>query len=98
MAIKDYWVYQKRDTEKPWALLIVKEYDKRVGNDATCLDYTLYHEDIPNSLHAVSEVCVHYETVGGYVNHLVSAIAEWSNVEHADSMQLEKEITKILVD
>ena len=98
MAIRDYWVYQNRNVEKPWVLYIVKEYDKRVGKQATCLDYTLYHEDIPNSLHANSEVCVHYDTLTGYLNHLLCAIMEWSSVNHTDEKHLRAELSKILSD
>lgn len=98
MAIKDYWVFQNRNVEKPWTFYIVKEYDKRAGKRATCLDYTFYHEDIPNKLHCTSEVCVHYDTVSGYVNHLLCAILEVSNVTDQDKKQLTNEIVKILTN
>lgn len=42
MAIKDYWVYQERQSDYPWALYIVKEYDKRISDKASCLDITYY--------------------------------------------------------
>lgn len=97
MAIKDYWMYQKRDTEKPWTFYIVKEYDKRAGSRATCLDITFYHEDIPNTLHQVSELCIHHETLNGYVNHLANIILEYSQITHADLRQLERELADILI-
>lgn len=96
MAIKDYWVFQKRDVEKPWTFYIVKEYDKRAGKKATCIDYTFYHEDIPNTLHCDSEVCIHYDTVSGYVNHLICKILEYSTITSQDKKQLTDEIVKIL--
>ena len=97
MAIKDYWVYQKRDTPKPWALLVYKEYDKRAGSRATCLDVTYYHEDIPNTLHAVSEVCVHYDTLQGYVKHVTDKLAEYAYVTMQDERQIETELANILI-
>ena len=96
MAIKDFWVYQKRGTPKPWAFYIVKEYDKRAGKRATCLDYTFYHEDIPNTIHAVSEVSLHYDNVSGYVNHLLSVILEYATINHQDEKQLTEEVSNIL--
>lgn len=97
MAIKDYWVYQKRDTPKPWAIYIVKEYDKRAGSRATCLDNTYYHEDIENSLHAISEICVHYDTLQEYVNHFANVLAKYSYVTLEDERQLERELANILI-
>lgn len=97
MAIKDYWVYQKRDTPKPWALYIVKEYDKRAGSRATCLDITYYHEDIQNNLHAVSEVCVHYWDLQGYVKHVIDKLAEYAYVKMDDERQIERELANILI-
>lgn len=98
MAIRDYWVYQKRDTPKPWTFYIVKEFDKRAGKKATCLDYTLYHEDIPNHDHCISEVCIHYDRLSGYVNHLLCAVLEFSNITSQDKEQLTEEIAYILAN
>ena len=96
MAIRDYWVYQKRDAEKPWAFYIVKEFDKMAGSRATCLDVTFYHEDIQNALHAVSEICIHYATLSEYVNHLLNIIRSYSNVTLQDERQLTEEVGNIL--
>ena len=96
MAIKDYWVYQKRDTPKPWALYVVKEYDKRVGSRATCLDVTYYHENIPNNLQATSELCIHYDTLDEYVSHIAEKLAEYAYVTLADEKQIERELSPIL--
>lgn len=90
-------MFQKRDSLKPWAIYIVKEYDKRAGTRATCLDPTLYHEDIPNTLHAKSEVCIHYDTLEGYVKHFVDMIAEYAYVTLEDEKQIADELTKILI-
>ena len=97
MAIKDYWVYQKRDSLKPWVLYIVKEYDKRAGTRATCLDATFYHEDVPNGIHAKSEVCIHHDTLQGYVKHFADMIAEYAYVTLDDEKQLADELSKILI-
>lgn len=95
--IKDYWVYQQRQNESQWALYIVKEYDRRKP-DATCLDFTLYSENIDNATHSISKVGLHFNTVSGYVDELLSHIAEISSIEAQDKEQLEREIFNILRD
>ena len=97
MAIKDKWVFQKRETEKPWAFLIVKEYDKSKGRTADCIDYTFYHEDVQNVEHCISEVCVKYDTVTGYVDHLLAVASEYSSVHSQDRIQLTREMTVLLL-
>lgn len=99
MAIRDYWVYQERQAdegENQWALYIVKEYDRRKP-DATVLDYTLYSEDIDNATHSLSKVGLHYDTVSGYVDELLSQIIEFSAVTAQDKRQLERSILDILM-
>lgn len=98
MAIRDYWIYQKRQVEVPWAIYIVKEYDKRKGISATCLDWTLYSEDIKNSAHSKSRVGIHAETIDGYVNELLGDIAEFATIHSDDTQQLNKSIENILLD
>lgn len=99
MAIRDYWIYQKRNVAIPWALYVVKEYDRRYPS-ATCLDYTLYHEDIDKPTHCVSRVCVHYDTVSGYVSDIAETIMDNTPLDftHEDSEQLERSILNILKD
>ena len=97
MAIRDYWVYQKRDTPSPWALYIVKEYDRR-HPEATVLDYTLYSEEIENAAHSKSFVGLHHDTVSGYVDEIVTELVEVSTVTSQDREQLEKSILDILTD
>lgn len=96
MAIKDYWIFQSRECPKPWALYVVKEYDKRMSKDALCLDITYYHEDICNSQHMESEVNAHYETVDGYASHIAEVLGRWSNVNDIDMRQLRHELLKII--
>lgn len=95
--IKDYWIYQERQNKDQWALYIVKEYDRRKP-DATCLDFTLYSENIDNATHSISKVGLHFNTVSGYVDELLSHIAEISSIEAQDKEQLEREIFNILRD
>lgn len=54
------------------------------------------NEDIPNKLHCDSEVCIHYDTVSGYVNHLLCKVLEYSTITSQDKKQLTDEIVKIL--
>lgn len=94
--IKDYWVYQDRQNElHQWAIYIVKEYDK-YKPESVSIDYTLYSEDIDNATHSKSKVNVHYNTVSGYVDDLLSEIMEFSAIDARDKAQLEKSMTRIL--
>ena len=97
MAIKDYWVYQKRACIKPWALYVVKEYDKRAGRKADVLDYTLYHEDIENATHSISRVGIHSETVAGYVHEILSDLVDYAEVTSNDVKHLTASIQDILL-
>lgn len=97
MAIRDYWVYQKRDTVTPWVIYVVKEYDKRKP-DATVLDYTIYSENIENATNSKSFVGLHHDSVSGYVSDILNELVEISEVHSQDKTQLEIEITRILLD
>ena len=96
--IKDYWIFQESAKEKQWALYVVKEYDKRVGKSADVIDYTLYHEDIPNATHCDSVIGLHFDDVIGYVAEIAKHILEYSVFTSADQKQLTKEFSKILND
>lgn len=97
MAIKDYWIYQERENAwYPWALYIVKEYDKRVSPKATCLDITYYCEVIPKANHNFSEICVHYDTVEEYVSHIAERLGGYTAIRDSDLEQLERELTNII--
>lgn len=96
MAIKDYWLYQKRDVPTPWAIYFVKEYDRRTPK-STVIDWTFYHEDIPTPTHSVSFVGLHYDTVKGYVDAITAEMVEYVSVEAQDYAQIEREIERILV-
>ena len=98
MAIRDYWVYQKRQADVPWALYIVKEYDKRKGMSATVLDWTIYSENIELSTHSKSRVGVHEKSIEGYVNELICDLVEISTITDEDVRQLNKAIEDILLD
>ena len=100
MAIRDYWVYQQRPVAVPWALYIVKEYDRRYPQDTTCIDFTLYHEDIENPTHSVSKVGLHYDTVSAYISDIALTITDETGMSFtsADQQQLEKSLFSILQD
>ena len=98
MAIRDYWIYQERTSENPWAVYVVKEYDKR-HPQATCLDYTLYSELIDEPTNAFSRVGVHCDYVRGYVYAIISDLCSFGiEVAHPDLIQLANEIKRILKD
>ena len=95
MAIRDYWVYQKRDTPCPWALYIVKEYDRR-HPEYTMIDWTMYHEDIPTPTHSKSFVCLHYDTIPGYVDAIAAEMVEFVSFTAPDREQIEQALSDIL--
>lgn len=92
--IRDYWIYQERPCTRPWAIYIVREFER--GETNATLDYTLYSEDIANSTHSKSKVNVRYETLNGYVNDIVTELLEFSEVDSSDIKQLEKELFYIM--
>lgn len=95
MAIRDYWLYQKRDVPTPWAIYFVKEYDKR-DVSATCIDFTLYHEDIPTQLHSKSYVCLKHDTPEEYAVDIVEKMSEYVSVTDSDRAQIVQELRRIL--
>ncbi|MBR5434970.1 MAG: hypothetical protein IK117_11100 [Bacteroidales bacterium] len=105
MAIKDFWLYQKRDVPSPWALYIVKEYDRKAGKEydrkagkrATVLDYTFYHENIPNATHSVSQIGLHHDSVSDYVNDILATVSEYTTIDNQDYEQVTREIANILL-
>ena len=96
MAIRDYWIYQKRIVKDPWVFYIVKEFDKRGGEKAVCIDFTFYHENIENPTHSVSKVGLHYDKIAGYVDEMLSVIADFSDITSDDVEQLLEDMEKIV--
>ena len=96
MAIRDYWVYQRRQSDTAqWALYIVKEYEPGKP-DATCLDVTIYSEDYDNETNSKSFIGWKSKTVSGYVNNIVEELVNITMVTNDDYKQLEESITSIL--
>ena len=96
--IRDFWVYQKRKAKTPWAIYIVKEFDNPQTLDTTCLDITIYSEDIVNDDHAWSFVCWHFDDIQGYVDELQWMISQFTEFNADDYKQLSEEISKIMMD
>lgn len=94
MAIKDYWLYQKRNVSTPWAIYFVKEYDKRYNMPVT-LDWTFYHENIPNQMHSKSFIGLHYSTAKGYADAITAEMAEYVEIEASDYDQVLQEVERI---
>ena len=98
MTIRDYWVYQGRgDVETPWALYIVKTFDRRYP-DRTTLDYTIFSEDIKNATHSKTISGIMYGTVTGYVDDILGEISQYSGITAEDRVQLERSVLNILQD
>lgn len=96
LLIKDYWIYQKRAVSVPWALYIVKEYDRNRLKMPT-LDVTFYSEHIGNATNSKSIVNLKGDSIDYYVNALVTEILEFSDVTNEDLEQLRKSLTDIFI-
>ena len=95
MAIKDYWVYQQRNVFTPWALYIVKEYD-RTKPEKTMIDFTFYHEEIPTQTHSKSFIGFHYATPRDYADAITAEMREFVSVDSQDYDQVLTELIRIL--
>jgi len=95
-VIRDYWVYQKRAAAHPWALYIVKEFDKR--DILPVLDVTFYSEEIQNPTNSKSIVGVTGDNIDHYVNALVTELIDLVDVVTSEDVeQLEKALTDIFI-
>lgn len=98
MAVKDYWIYQQRQSEtNQWAVYVVKEYS-RGRPETVVLDFTVYSEDIPTKTNSVSFIGWHYQKAKSYVDALICEMLAYTYVNARDYDQLEKEIERILLD
>lgn len=93
----DYWIWQKRECEVPWAVYVVKEYENPPTLDNINLHVTIYSEDIENDEHAISFVCWHFDDVKGYVDELEWHISLFAEFFPEDRQQLESAVFGILV-
>lgn len=96
--LKDYWVYQKRQSETTqWALYIEKSFTKSKPV-TVILDFTVYSEDIPNSANSKTFIGLHYDTARGYTDFITAEMSEYTGITHEDYEQIEIAITRILQD
>lgn len=94
--VRDYWIYQERQSDTTqWAIYVVKEFSPGKP-ECTCLDFTIYSEDIENATNSQSYIGWHYASVSGYVDALVCELSNFTGVHNEDKRQLEREITRIL--
>lgn len=87
MAIKDYWVYQKRKVENPWAIYFCKVYTRGKRED-TFFDWTIYHDAIGNETNSRSGINLHCATVSEYVDAIAQELAKVCKVTREDENQL----------
>lgn len=87
MAIRDYWIYQKRNVQKPWAIYFCKVYTKGKRED-TFFDWTIYHDDIRNQTNTKSGIDLHCDTISEFVDFIAGEIARYAQVTEADKTQL----------
>lgn len=91
---REYWLYQKRDVVVPWALYIVKTYDKRLKK--TTIDWTVYHEDLPTKTHSKSFYGLQYTNPIDYADAISYELANFFEIEVQDYTQIRREMERIL--
>lgn len=96
MAIRDRWIFQERETETPWAFYVVRELNHVAGEKRTYIDFTFYSEDIENATHSESRIGLHYESLSGYVDEMLSVIAEYEDLASEDREQLYREMADLI--
>ena len=95
MTVREYWVYQRRGVATPWALHIVKEFDRRYS-EATIIDFTIFHEDIPLQTHSKSFAGLHCDDAEGYADAICKELSEFVEVNEQDYMQILSEMNWII--
>lgn len=96
--IRDYWIYQKRQSgTAQWAIYVVKEFYQDLPH-RTCLDLTIYSEDIANETDSVSFIGWRFEKARGYAKAIADILEEFTEVTACDVEQIETEISRILDD
>lgn len=96
--IKDYWIWQARKVDTPWAIYVVKEYNKPYRVELVSLDVTIYSEDIKNMDHFISFLDWNCESVSGYVELFREQIEQFAEFNDDDAKQITDEIFKILLE
>lgn len=87
MAIKDYWIYQRRNVAQPWAIYFCKVYTKGKRED-TFFDWTIFHDAIKNDTNSKSGINLHCDNVSQYVDAIAQEIAAITPVTASDKNQL----------
>ena len=95
---KDKWIYQDRDVETPWAVYVVKEFEKPATLDNSRLDVTIYSESIANSDNMVAFINWHFDSVAGYVNRLREELLKYGEFTTDDWIHVEIELSKLFFD
>lgn len=96
MATREFWIYQRRFVPVPWAIHVVKEYDRRKP-EATMIDWTLYHEDIPTQTHSKTFIGWHFNSIRAYVDAIAAELVEYVEVTDQDYKQLERDVEQVLL-
>ena len=96
MAIKDYWIYQKRNVFNPWAIYLCKVYE-RYKPQTVFFDWTIYHDAIQNQTNSKSGINLHCSNVSEYVDFIAGELANYTKVTAADKTQLYDSFLDILL-
>lgn len=94
MATREFWIYPRRFSPAPWAIHVVKEYDRRKP-EATMIGWTLYHEDMPTHYKTFTDW--HFNSIRAYVDAIRDELAEYVEVTEQDYKQLERDIEQVLL-
>ena len=98
--IRDYWIYQQHvDEGSPWALYIVKEYEKgaMMFSDFT-FDVTLYHDTIPNQTRSHSVVGINGGNVDMVLSDIAKIIGQYTEFTDVDRKQVKQSLLDIVMD
>ena len=97
MAVQEQWIYQKRNVSDPWAIYLVRNFDKRYPRDTTTIDFTFYHDSLKTATKTKSFMDLKYNTAKGYADRIIAEIAEFVDIDASDYEQIITSIRSILI-
>ena len=98
--IRDYWIYQNRgDVINPWALYIVKEYEKSTMLfSELSFDVTLYHENVPNDMNAHSVLGITGHNADMVTSEIEKIVSQYCDFNESDRRQVKNALLDIATD
>lgn len=98
--IRDYWVYQQNvDEGSPWALYIVKEYEKNTMLfSELSFDVTFYHDSIPNDMKSHSVLGITGHNADMVTAEIEKVISQHVKFNDLDRRQVKNALLDIATD